>query len=96
MKVRFLGPAEIEMLEAMAYYEIQVENLGENFLDIIEAAVREIAENPKTWPEIEQGIRRRLVRRFPYSIFYTIGENEIIIVAVMHQKQKPSYWIGRL
>ncbi len=96
MKVRFLTPAEIEMLEASAYYEMQAENLGVNFLDIIESAVAEIAENPETWPEIDQGIRRRLVRRFPYSILYTIHENEIIIVAVMHQKQKPHYWIDRL
>lgn len=96
MNVRFLGPAEREMLEAAIYYEIQVENLGENFLDIIEAAVAEIAENPKTWPDIEQGIRRRLVRRFPYAVLYAIHENEIIIVAVMHQKQKPHYWMDRL
>jgi len=96
MKVRFLDLSEIEMIEAAIYYEMQVENLGENFLDIIETAVVEIAENPKTWPEIEQDIRRRLVRRFPYSILYAIHENEIIIVANMHQKQKPRYWVDRL
>lgn len=96
MKVRFLTPAEEEMMEAAAYYEMQVEKLGANFLDIIEAAVAEIAEHPETWLEIEYGIQRRLVRRFPYSILYTVHENEIIIVAVMHQKQKPRYWIGRL
>jgi len=96
MNIRFLKPAESEMIEAATYYEIQVEKLGENFLNILDAAVAEIAENPKTWPEIEQGIRRRIVRRFPYSILYAIHENKIIIVAVMHQKQKPRYWMGRL
>ena len=96
MKTRFLTPAEIEMLEAATYYEMRTENLGINFLNIIESAVAEIAKDPKTWPEIDKGIRRRLVRRFPYSIFYSIHENEIIIMAVMHQKQKPNYWITRL
>ncbi len=121
MKIRFLAPAETEMLDAAAYYEMQVENLGANFLDvsekqsfckndsqlelylpeghyvhIIEAAVAEIAKYPETWPKIEQGIQRRLVRRFPYSILYAVHENEIIIVAVMHQKQKPRYWMDRL
>jgi toxin ParE1/3/4 len=95
MKVRFLTPAEEEMMEAAAYYEMQVEKLGANFLDISEAAVAKIAGHPETWLEIEHGIQRRLVRRFPYSILYTVHENEIIIVAVMHQKQKPRYWIGR-
>jgi toxin ParE1/3/4 len=96
MKFRFLTPAETEMMEAAAYYEMRVEKLGEHFLDIIEAAVAEIAESPKIWPEIEQGIQRRLVRRFPYSILYSVHENEIIIAAIMHQKQKPRYWMGRL
>ena len=90
MNVRFLRPAEIEMMDAAAFYEMQVEKLGVNFLDIIEAAVAEIAGNPETWPEIENGIQRRLVRRFPYSILYAVHNNEVIIVAVMHQKQKPS------
>ena len=96
MKIQFLEPAEIEMLEAAAYYELQVKALGKNFLDIVEAAVIEIAEEPTIWMEIYQGIRRRLIRRFPYSILYSIHENEIVIVAVMHQKQKPHYWIGRI
>ena len=52
MKVRFLTPAEIEMFEASAYYEMQAYDLGVNFLDIIEEAVAEIAENPNTWPRL--------------------------------------------
>ena len=28
--------------------------------------------------------------------FYTVHEDEVLIVAVMHHKQKPRYWIGRL
>ena len=96
MKVRFLAPAEIEMFEASAYYEMQVDNLGRNFLTIIEKAIKEIAENPRTWPEMDDGIRRRIVRRFPYSVLYRIHIDEIIIVAIMHHKQKPKYWIDRI
>ncbi len=96
MKVRFLSPAEIEMLEASAYYENQAINLGDDFLTIIEEAVNDIGEHPLTWPEIDKGVRRRLVRRFPYSILYVIHANEIFVVAIMHQKQKPNYWIERL
>jgi len=55
-----------------------------------------LAEYPETWPEIDKGIRKRVVRRFPYSILYQIYNNEIIIVAIVHHKQKPHYWIDRL
>ncbi len=56
----------------------------------------EMAEHPNTWPAIDYEIRRRVVRRFPYSILYRIDVDEIVIVAIMHQKQKPNYWIDRL
>ncbi len=96
MRVRFLTPAEIEMFEASVYYENQVSTLGDDFLNVIEEAVDDLAAHPQAWPEIEKGVRRQLVRRFPYSLIYAIHENEIVILAVMHHKQKPNYWIDRL
>ena len=96
MRVRLLAPAEEEMVEAAAYYESRVPTLGTNFLDIIEAAVAEISEHPERWPEVEAGVRRRVVRRFPYSLIYTVGNDEVCVLAVMHHKQKPRYWIPRL
>ena len=96
MRVRLLAPAEEELLEAAAYYESRVPTLGANFLDIIDAAVMEIGEHPQRWPEVEPGVRRRIVRRFPYTIIYTVGNNEVCILAIMHHKQKPRYWVHRL
>lgn len=96
MKFCFLSAAEAELFEAAAYYEIQSQKLGENFLEIIETAVTEIVASPKTWPEIGNGIHRRLIRRFPYSILYGIYDNEVVVGAIMHQKQKPRYWAERL
>ena len=96
MRVRLLAPAEEELVEAAAYYESRVPALGTNFLDIIEAAVEEIGQHPKRWPEVEPGVRRRVVRRFPYSLIYTVDHEEISILAVMHHKQKPRYWVTRL
>ncbi len=57
MKIRLLTPAEIEMLEAAIYYEMQAPGLGGKFLDILEAAITGITEYPETWPEIDKGIR---------------------------------------
>ncbi|MDH4319239.1 MAG: type II toxin-antitoxin system RelE/ParE family toxin [Desulfobulbaceae bacterium] len=93
---RFLLPAEIEMAEAAVFYETQVESLGLNFLTIVEAAVYGIVDQPDMWPDIGHGIRKRPLRRFPYSILYRLDGDEIIIVAVMHQRRRPSYWLGRV
>ncbi|MEA3363328.1 MAG: type II toxin-antitoxin system RelE/ParE family toxin [Thermodesulfobacteriota bacterium] len=78
MNVRFLEPAEVEMFEAAAYYELQVSTLGENFLDIIENAIDGIVDHPEICPETDRGIRSLVVRRFPFSILYQIFNNELL------------------
>ena len=95
-KVRFLDPAEQEMLGAARYYESQAVGLGEDFLSKVESAVRDIAEHPEMWPVIRLDIRRRLVHRFPYGILYRMCDEEIVVVAVAHLRRHPTYWIGRI
>ena len=95
-RIRFLSPAEIEMLDSAAYYETRVPELGTDFISTIEIAVLDLSDNPGKWPMIGKEIRRRILPRFPYSILYKIDPEEIIIVAIMHQKRRPNYWINRL
>lgn len=57
--VRFLRPAELEMLDAARYYELQATGLGADFIDKIGAAIQDISENPERWP-------RRSVRSQEY------------------------------
>ena len=95
-RIRFLSPAEIEMFDAAAYYETRVLELGTDFISTIEIAVLDLSDEPEKWPVIGKEIRRRILPRFPYSILYKIDPEEIIIVAIMHQKRRPNYWINRL
>ena len=67
------------MIDASLYYEQQVDGLGDIFLDKIELAVQEIAENPARWPVIYSNIRRRLIHRFPYGLYYRDDQDEIVI-----------------
>lgn len=94
--VRFLLPAEQEVLDAARYYELQAPGLGDDFLDRIHSAVEDIATAPERWPVLCFDIRRRLIHRFPYGLLYRINPDEIIILATMHLHRHPSYWISRL
>jgi plasmid stabilization system protein ParE len=93
--VRFLQPAEQEMLNAAQYYELQVPGLGASFLDKIDSATADISEHPERWPIVRLNIRRRLIHRFPYGLLYRIDSNEVVVLAVSHLHRHPSYWIGR-
>ena len=93
--IRFLRPAELEMLDAAQYYELQLSGLGHDFLDQIDAAIETIRRNPERWPIIKMNIRRRLIPRFPYALLYRVDQDAIIIQATMHTSRRPDYWLGR-
>jgi plasmid stabilization system protein ParE len=93
--VRLLLPAEHELFDAACYYEKQAPGLGQDFLNDIETALRHIMGTPERWPVVNAGIRRSLIRRFPYSLLYRVDPDEIVVLAVMHQKRHPAYWLSR-
>jgi len=92
---RLLRPAEDEMLEAAFYYEQQSSGLGQDFLRKVQGAIEEIAQHPTRWPKVRGDIRRRLVHRFPYAVLYEDHAQEIVVIAVMHLRRHPTYWIDR-
>lgn len=93
--IRFLSPAEAELLDAAHYYELQAPGLGVDFLDQIDAALQDIRANPARWPTIRGKVRRRLVSRFPYALLYRLDNDEIVIQATMHLHRRPGYWVDR-
>ena len=50
---------------------------------------------PGAWPVLEGDVRRSLVNRFPYGVLYSIEEERIYILAIMHLHRYPDYWKNR-
>ena len=96
MRVRFLDAAQRELDDAVAWYNQREAGLGWEFLDELDRSVRIIKSFPLAWPEIDPGIRRCLLARFPYGIIYGIDEDLIVVVAVAHLRRRPRYWADRL
>jgi plasmid stabilization system protein ParE len=93
---RYLPPAEEEMTEASLFYELESAGLGFEFLDDVQRVVDALREYPKLGRSIGRGIRRALLRRFPFSLIYSEEPDGILIVAVAHQKRRPGYWGKRI
>jgi toxin ParE1/3/4 len=96
MKHAFHPDALAEYGAAAVAYEERQPRLGERFILSVEDAIASICQAPERWTVLEQDIRRRLTRVFPYAILYTIEEHRVLIVAVMHCHQKPGYWRRRV
>ena len=93
--VRFHPEAESEMNEAVDYLNGESEGLGEIFLDDIQRAIDLITSHPEIASIVKGRARRKLLRRFPYSLIYSVVGEDIRILAVMHQYRRPFYWQHR-
>lgn len=96
MKVRFLTVAQQELDDAVAWYNEQATGLGQEFLDELDRVVRRAATFPMSCPEIEPGVRRCLLARFPYGLIYGVDRKTIVVVAVAHLHREPRYWVDRI
>jgi toxin ParE1/3/4 len=96
MTYDFHPEAHLEYREAAAFYEARRAGLGAAFTLEVEAAIDRILQSPKSWRVFEQDVRRCLTHTFPYGILYTIEEDIILIVAIMHLHRRPGYWRDRL
>lgn len=96
MRLRFLVLAQQELDDAVAWYNEQASGSGQGFLDELDRAVRRTVAFPMSCLEIEPGIRRCLLARFPYGLIYGVDRETIVVVAVAHLHREPRYWVGRI
>lgn len=91
-QVRPTSAAVADLLAAHDWYEQRSPGLGKDFVRMIDAAFAGIADQPALFPPLHRGLRRVLVRRFPYAVFYRIDRDAVRVVAVLHLKMN----LGRL
>ena len=85
-----------EVQEAFDWYEEKSEGLGLEFLRAADACMAGIKRNPLASPAMYQDIRRALLRKFPYALFYMVKEERIIVLACFHAKRNPIDWMRRV
>ncbi len=95
MRHRFVDEALAEFIAAGRYYNRQVPGLGDAFVDEVEAGIGAILNGLEVWRVVEDDVRRYLIHRFPYGIYYTIEDDVVVIWAVKHLHRDPDYWQQR-
>jgi plasmid stabilization system protein ParE len=91
----FNPQARVELREAARYYGLEAAALRKRFLLAVEEALEHVLGHPEAAEIVRGDIRRKPLRRFPYSLLYTIRGDEVRILAVTHQRRRPFYWSGR-
>ncbi len=96
MKYVFHPAALTEYSEAVKFYAERRVELAQAFINAVEDAIFRIVQSPNRWAAVDEDIRRCLTRKFPYGVLYTLEEDHILIVAVMHCSREPGYWKERV
>lgn len=95
MKVEFLEPAVIEFQDAIDFYNLQSDGLGEEFSKEIDNTIVLIKNYPEGFSEYTNNTRKAVVNVFPFNIIYSILPDRILVIAVAHQHRRPNYWVKR-
>jgi len=84
--------AERDIADALVWYRQRNALAADGFRAEVFDAIEHIGDSPLSRPADEDGNRHRVLKRFPYSVFYEVLESTVVILAIAHHRRKPSYW----
>ena len=92
MKARLAPEAEQDADDAIAWYDLKSNVLGDEFLWCVNKCIQSIQEHPEMYPRVYRRIRRAFVETFPYQVLYEIDPEEIVVYAIYHCARNPKGW----
>ena len=95
LRIVFRRAAKTEFEQAALWYDEQRSGLGEEFAIEIEQAVTRAAAAPERYPIVMGDVRRAVARRFPFSVYFRIRSNLMVVLAVFHGRRNPIVWQRR-
>jgi len=78
--------------EAQEWYELQSPGLGEEFIAAMELQLKRLEQAPLLYAEVIPNVRRALLPRFPYGLFYAVRGDLVHVLAVLHDARNPGRW----
>jgi plasmid stabilization system protein ParE len=95
MRILFHLEAESDVIQAFRWYEEKMSGLGARFRLSLDAALAAIQAHPEAYPVVHKQVRRALLRRFPYGVFFLVIGEDILVLAVSHASRDPRHWRQR-
>lgn len=83
--------AEEDIDSAFVWYEQKQIGLGDSLYNSLNNSVASICNNPFCCEEIYKDIRRFVIKKFPFGLYYRINveQKEVQIIGVIHFKRNP-------
>lgn len=95
-QINLSNEAESDFANSYAFYKSESQAIADKFIKSIDQSFRKIAFSPYSYNKVFKSLRRHLVKKFPFVIYYYIDEYNIKIVAIFHTSRNPEIWNNRL
>ena len=89
-------PAERDAQIGIAFYSSRDPKLADRLARKLGQTLKSIRANPYRWAEVEDGIREAIVDRWPYAIYYRVGEGSIHVFCIFNTSRDPQEWMDRI
>ena len=83
--------AENDIAEAFGWYQERNATAAAAFRAEVFETIDRLAEAPLSWPADDEGNRKRVVKRFPYTVWFEVLGSTVTVLAVAHHKRRPAY-----
>lgn len=93
--IRYRPEAVDDVTAAFDWYESERPGLGEEFRTALANAELLLARTPETFPLVYRDLRRLLLHRFPYSVYFSVDAEDVDIRGCIHQARHPRSWRAR-
>lgn len=87
--------AEADLEKSYAYYLEESPKLADTFFKSINSIFNDIKRNPLIFPVAYEDIRKYVVKKFPFVIYYQIDKSKIKVIAIFHTSRNPEIWNER-
>ena len=97
LKFEFTKNAFADLVESIDWYDCQKPNLGNEFASDLFIELQFILEFPKSTRKISKNLRRKIMKNFPFNIYYSYFEGDLIeVIGILHECRNPLIWQERI
>ena len=83
---------KVDLVAGFDWYEEQRLGLGEYFLSAVQSTLKSVEFHPEIYMSVHGEVRRAIVSRFPFAIFYLVEPKRIVALRLLHTARDPNLW----
>ncbi len=87
--------ARAELVAESDYFERNKKGEGKAFAAVVRSRLKRIAFNPKLHAVVFLDVRKTVLKKYPFCLYYYIDGNNVVVISVFHTSRDPAIWQSR-